>query len=190
MQMVTINGESHTNITQTPLKQTSLSSVCYSTQINSTSIHTPLTGGEGGEGSWLGLAVRLVTPHSRGCAEGPRATKGTGTRDSSACRSQHEKPTCHSSTCRHVLRLYYFSSVNSISVFFLLSYHAFCPTCIAVEFQGQQELNNTTETVALLYDHTFQNINWINYSSYFSQMDIIVIELMTHKPTSIPHYFI
>lgn len=135
-------------------------------------------------GTLMAWAGRLVVPHGLGCTERPGATKGTGTQGSRACRSQQEKPTCHSNTRRDVLRQYYFS-VNSIPVFFLLCHYAFCPTCTAFERSGCV----TQQTIVLFYDHTFQNINWINYSFYFSQMDILV-NIKIHKPTSTSSYFV
>ena len=72
MQMVTIHGERRPKITQMPLKQMSLSKVCYSTQINSVSIHITVTGGKGGEGSWpdgqggsYHMALGLQRDHQR-----------------------------------------------------------------------------------------------------------------------------
>lgn len=69
-----------------------------------------------------------------------------------------------------------------VPVGFLLAHYTFCPAYLNFQCQGWRSPHSTRETIVLCDGCIPQNIHFMNYSSYFSQTDILLREMKVHKP--------
>lgn len=70
----------------------------------------------------------------------------------------------------------------SVPVWFLPTLYTFCPIYLNFQCQGCNAPCNTRKSTVLFDGCISQNIHFMNYSSSFSQTDVLLREMKVHKP--------